>query len=287
VSAAAPARRRAEALSASLLTLLIATLLAAGWYFGRSGFLTAETGPGYVLGIAGASMMAVMLVYPLRKRIRALKILGPVRYWFQIHMTFGVLAPALIVVHTSFRLGSTNSRVALICMLIVAFSGLAGRFFYRQIHHGLYGHRASLRDLQQQSEQLRETGTTASPLLPDIGTRLAQFEASVDKPGPGGTALTRALRATVASRALRRTLLRDIDAQLRAHAAQSGLPADHGRRLRRTAARHIDRRLRLCRRIAAFTLWERLFSLWHVFHLPLFVLMVIAVFIHIYAVHAY
>ena len=39
------------------------------------------------------------------------------------------------------------------------------------------------------------------------------------------------------------------------------------------------------KKAAAFAFYERLFRLWHVFHLPLFFLLVIAAFIHIFAAH--
>ena len=41
------------------------------------------------------------------------------------------------------------------------------------------------------------------------------------------------------------------------------------------------------RRAAAFKLYERLFSLWHILHLPLFIMMIITAVIHIFAVHMY
>ena len=41
------------------------------------------------------------------------------------------------------------------------------------------------------------------------------------------------------------------------------------------------------RRTAAFKVYERLFSLWHVLHLPLFFMMIITAVIHIFAVHLY
>jgi hypothetical protein len=39
--------------------------------------------------------------------------------------------------------------------------------------------------------------------------------------------------------------------------------------------------------VAHFASWERLFSLWHVLHLPFVYLMVICALVHVFAVHAY
>ncbi len=38
---------------------------------------------------------------------------------------------------------------------------------------------------------------------------------------------------------------------------------------------------------AQFHTYERLFSLWHIFHIPLVYMMVFSAFYHVYAVHAY
>ena len=40
-------------------------------------------------------------------------------------------------------------------------------------------------------------------------------------------------------------------------------------------------------RVAQFSFYERLFALWHVFHLPIFFMMVISALVHVLAVHMY
>ena len=40
-------------------------------------------------------------------------------------------------------------------------------------------------------------------------------------------------------------------------------------------------------RAAAFAFYERLFALWHVLHLPFFILLVLAAIVHVIAVHLY
>jgi hypothetical protein len=101
-----------------------------GWYKSEDGDITPETGTGYWLGIAGASALLLLLVYPLRKRIRSLRSLGSVSAWFRLHMILGIIGPTLILFHSNFKLGSLNSNVALFSMLTVAASGLIGRYLY-------------------------------------------------------------------------------------------------------------------------------------------------------------
>ena len=83
-----------------------------GWWITRTTALVdTEQGLGYWLGIAGASLMATLLLYPLRKRWRPMQMLGATRHWFRMHMIFGVLGPVLILYHCNFSLGSLNDTV--------------------------------------------------------------------------------------------------------------------------------------------------------------------------------
>jgi hypothetical protein len=58
-------------------------------------------------------------------------------------------------------------------------------------------------------------------------------------------------------------------------------------RLRRSARRYFARRLNALRKLAQFSLFERLFALWHVVHFPLFLILVMTVIAHVVAVHLY
>ena len=104
-------------------------LLAWGMRFPTEQYLTPRSGFGYALGIAGGSAMLLLLVYPLRKRLRFLGFLGTTKRWFQAHMALGILGPLLILFHSNFSLGATNSNVALACMLVVSAFGFRAAFF--------------------------------------------------------------------------------------------------------------------------------------------------------------
>ena len=49
----------------------------------NEGYLTAESGVGYWLGIAGAMIMLTLILYPLRKRYKLLHGIGKVANWFR------------------------------------------------------------------------------------------------------------------------------------------------------------------------------------------------------------
>jgi len=65
--------------------------LGIGWLLRDYGLIDAKDGLGYWLGILGGSMMLVLILYPLRKRIRALRFLGRTTHWFKAHMILGIL----------------------------------------------------------------------------------------------------------------------------------------------------------------------------------------------------
>ena len=54
-----------------------------------------------------------------------------------------------------------------------------------------------------------------------------------------------------------------------------------------TTKKFIHRYTTTLRRIAAFRVYERLFSWWHILHMPIFIMMIITAIIHIFAVHLY
>ena len=109
-------------------SIFITVLLISGFLGRDESYLSPTDGMGYALGIIGGSLMLLLLFYPLRKSWRVMQNWGPIKYWFQLHMLFGVLGPVLVLFHSNFSLGSTNSNLALFSMLIVAGSGLIGRY---------------------------------------------------------------------------------------------------------------------------------------------------------------
>jgi len=156
-----------------------------GWLLRGHGLIDPKDGLGYWLGIIGGSMMLVLVLYPLRKRIRALRFLGRTAHWFQVHIILGVLGPILVLYHSNFHLGSFNSQIALYCMLAVVGSGVIGRHLYARIYHGLYGGKASLKDLQVQAaasptvaRDFDKLNTACSVYIRNfirLTTRVAQF----------------------------------------------------------------------------------------------------------------
>jgi hypothetical protein len=56
---------------------------------------------------------------------------------------------------------------------------------------------------------------------------------------------------------------------------------------KKQARNHISAHMKVALMIAEFTLYERLFGLWHMFHLPFFFMLIIVIVVHVIAVHLF
>jgi hypothetical protein len=265
-----------------VFSLVVLALLALGYWFPTQRYISPERGIGYLLGIVGGSAMLVLLLYPLRKRFRWMGFMGTTKRWFQAHMVLGIVGPLLVLYHSNFSLGATNSNVALVCMLVVSGSGLFGRYFYSRIHNGLYGTKASLTELQNDAQRIRSV-TNGVSFLPDLVPRVEHEEATVIRRCENTLTV---LRPVVAGWTTMRARIR-LYMYVRRTLRQQKMSADRQERLYRTASTYIDTRLQTMRRVLEFDAYERLFSLWHLLHLPLFFMLVIAGIVHVIAVHVY
>jgi len=267
-------------MGSSLYFITVIGILYLGWQDRDSLRLTAENGVGYALGILGGSFMLLLLLYPARKRLSFMRRLGPVKWWFRGHMMLGIIGPVCILYHCNFHLGSLNSNVSLLCMLLVAGSGLIGRYFYSKLHHGLYGRRATVQELRQDIALLKDQSANALPATSRLAARLQALE----------------LAAMTAHDGIARNALRITAYNLHSYWIDLNL----GRLLKKALAggpfttkqlreerRHLGDYLAALRKLNQLAFYERLFSQWHVLHFPLFLMLVISGIVHVIAVHLY
>ena len=267
---------------------LISVFLVAGWLVRDLNLITPEEGTGYWLGIIGGSLMLSLLLYPLRKKVRFLHKLGSTRRWFRMHMILGLLGPLLVLYHCNFQLGSFNSRVALYCMLLVAISGIVGRHFYAAIHRGLYGRKLTLGELQKELANSADKSHGLSKLMPKLVARLDHLcgELQGDKV-TNSLGIRRSIKWLVMHRFIRLSLHWTARRELRLAAVRFEVVARDQKRLNRTTSHFIGDYTKLMTRVAKFTVYERLFAVWHVLHLPIFFVMVLSALTHVLAVHMY
>ena len=217
------ATRRSGITLPQVFSLVTLALLIWGYRFPTEQYLTPQSGAGYAFGILGGSAMLLLLVYPLRKRMRWLAFMGTTKRWFQAHMALGVVGPVLVLFHANFSLGATNSNVALACMLIVSGSGLFGRYFYTRIHHGLHGRKANLAELRAYAEKLRWV-TSNVDFLPGLVGRIEVEEQRIVGRCERTLLLARPLVGAVGVLLARRRLRHYVTGALRASAATAAPP---------------------------------------------------------------
>lgn len=281
-----PAPRKTESALRGYVLLSLAIL--SGYLLRRLDYISPEQGLGYWLGIIGGSMMLALLLYPLRKRLRILHFLGPTRSWFRMHMAFGLVGPLLILYHCNFQLGSFNSKVALYCMLLVAGSGIIGRHFYAGIHRGLYGRKTSLKELQEDLAKSVDKSHGLAKLMPDLVARLDKMADELQGCQVTQTlGIRRSVRWMLTHHFTHFSLWLTARRELKKAAEHSTIVARDFQRLSRSTSKFVRDYMSLIGRVAQFSLYERLFALWHILHLPIFILMVLSALFHVLAVHMY
>lgn len=272
--------------------MIIVTLaMLAGYLISTDRLYKPGDNVGYNMGLAGGLMMLTLLIYPLRKRFRFMRSWGLLPKWFKWHMAFGILGPVLIMFHSTFTIKSINAGVALVCMMLVSGSGIFGRFFYTKIHFGLYGRQATLGQLQSFLEDGKEIKSIFS-FAPDIQKRMVQFRDGVVKSIEGGKAIKPWLFLKVGFQVptLTRTLVRDLEDAMYQSAQEKKWNDAQLKLLDELFEQNkafIESYLQTVQNIAQFGTYERLFSLWHIFHVPLVYLLVFSAIWHVIAVHMY
>jgi cell division protein FtsL len=263
-------------------TVAVIISLYFGWLNRDSNYLSAETGTGYMLGIVGGSLMLTLLLYPVSKRVKTLTLWIPIQYWFGIHMLLGIIGPVLILYHSNFHLGSTNSAIALFSMLLVAGSGVVGRYIYTYIHHGLYGSQITLKELKQESENNHLDLLNMYAMDEELNDHLIEIEKKVLLPYTGlMTSLLHVISLAIHARRLKAKVMKLVNESYNKDDKEKTLPES------KIVINSVNRYTLVLRKTAALKVYERMFSLWHVFHLPLFFMMIITAVIHIFAVHMY
>lgn len=270
-----------------IIPLAVLVFLAA-WAVRNGNYYEPGDDFGYYLGVVGGLLLLALLLYSLRKHIRFMHNWGATKNWFRLHMIMGIAGPTLILFHSTFRVGSVNAAVALSCMILVAGSGVVGRVIYRKIHHGLYGRSATLQEVQSNLGIIEGDVKSKFHFAPAIEQHLKQFEASALS--EHNSALPRVWEFVAVGMRARWTYFvtsRELERIGRSHARTHGSDPDK-LKIRIMAGKAALRKyLNAVIDVARFTAYERLFSLWHILHVPFVFMLVISGIVHVIAVHMY
>jgi hypothetical protein len=170
----------------------------------------------------------------------------------------------------------------------VAGSGIFGRFIYTKIHHGLYGRRASLKERQEQLGI--STGDVKSRFhaLPGVEQHLKDFvHTALETPHSGLVSFWHFLTLRLRARWVRFRTGRNIARAVKSAAKQKGWNSGEIRARTMAGRSLVHSYLDMVCDTAQFSTYERLFSLWHVLHVPFVYMLVISAIFHVIAVHMY
>lgn len=285
----AEAGRRPRTVAGDLLLMAaLAGLMAGAWVLSRRNLFRAGDDVGYWLGVSGGVMMLLLFAYPLRKHVKRLHGWGRVKAWFWVHMGLGIAGPLLILLHSTFRVGSLNAAMALFSMAVVVGSGVVGRFLYVRVNRGLHEEQATLRRLRVRTGLAGSGSRSLLNVAPAVQARLALFERRELDPGGASGAwglqvLTLPLRQRLVERACTAQLQAAFD---RLAATDHWTWSERSDKVRR-ATHLVQRHLAAVAGVARSGAYARLFALWHVAHVPFVVLLALSAVAHVFAVHAY
>jgi len=269
------------------LIVALSVVLVVGWQQRDFGLIHAEEGLGYWLGICGAAMMVLLLTYSVSKRSRWMRQILPIKRWFQFHMSLGILGPLSIIFHSNFHLGSVNSSVAMICMLLVAGSGIIGRYFYTRIHYSLHGNRIQVNDVASDCETLKN----------EI-TQFVTTDSEKEYCGVLFKNIDEVLGSALRYKGIRQWLkqrknIKSILAKL--HLFLESVDVGRNRGVLKGEIKHTYENLKntekvmtaILSKVVGLGIFEKLFSLWHIIHIPIFLIMIGSAVVHIVVVHMY
>lgn len=272
----------------TLYVVALLGVLAAAYAVREEEYIIPKRGTGYWIGILGGLILLSLLLYPLRKKHAREAKYGSVTTWFRLHMILGVLGPALILLHSNFQLKSVNATVATVIMLTVVASGIIGRFLYRRVHKGLYDKKAEVTALLYDADVLYDAFGDDMRWAPDIMEQLKDFQGRVLQAHTNPVqSLAFIARSAVETRASHRQIARRAREILHERAQAERWPKEKFKAALEGVNQHLDGYFRTVRQAAELKFYSRLFGLWHVLHLPLYLLLIVAAVVHIIAVHLY
>lgn len=273
-----------------MFLIIVTLMMVIGFFVSRDSLYKAGDNVGYNLGLVGGLMMVTLLIYPLRKRWKILNNWWLLPSWFKWHMIFGIVGPLIIVFHTTYSLRSTNATVAFVCMMLVSGSGIFGRFFYTKIHYGLYGRHASLEHMQ--STLLgSDNDKSIIGFAPEVQKQLTEFrDSTLDPSKIGKFNPWQFISLSIRIKIFTRAVITELEDAMYADAHLKKWNDAQMKRLDQLFEQNRDfikNYLGTIEDIAHFKTYEYLFSLWHIFHVPLVFMLVFSGIWHVIAVHKY
>lgn len=229
---------------------------------------------GHGFGIVGSLFMIVgVAMYSTRKRSKALARVGKLSRWLDVHIFLCTMGPLLVLLHTTFKFGGIVS-ISAWSMIAVVVSGVFGKYVYAHIPKSVDGQFLAPEVLRAYAARLdREFGALTGMGPEEI--RFAMVRAGLREPHGFVEAIVLALRRDLFTRRRRAAVLSAV--------TQLGVAND----VRVQSEELLERRINMEIDYAIRRPMTRLFGYWHVFHLPLAVVMFLILIFHVVVVAAF
>lgn len=226
---------------------------------------------GHGLGIIGTLMMiAGVLTYMLRKRVRKFFNLGLLKHWLEFHIFLCTVGPVLVLFHTAFKFGGIVA-VSFWSMVAVVLSGVVGRFIYIQIPHSIQGNEIDITELNELDFELTNKLKNIYKINPLLMSKIETIS-NIDK------------YKTVS---FRKSLViikniffenRKIITELKDDVNFISIKEKN---IKQEIISTLKSKLILTRRIGMLRTMQTLFKYWHIAHLPFAIAMFVIMIIHV------
>jgi len=228
---------------------------------------------GLALGIVAFALFLFLWLYPLRKKFRWLAWTGAVGTWLRVHSLAGLSIPVLAAVHAGWRFDGLIG-LGYLSMLVVAMSGMIGRYLYSHIPRSRNGLELGREEIVAERRALLTEIAVATGRDP----RVIEQALAVDPRPYQGLNPFQTIARMAHDDLARGRVLRTLRAEW-GTALPGAAPSD---------PRSLDRALKLARReiaigqqVRMLDTSRRVFGLWHVAHRPFAITALLAVVIHV------
>jgi hypothetical protein len=224
--------------------------------------------------VGSAVLLVGVGLYSGRKRLGVMRGRGPMRTWLNLHIYLCLAGPFLVALHTALKLRGLGVY-SFWSMMIVAASGIIGRWLYQQFPRTIKGEAMTLEEIRAEQAELRSRLSGEFRLPSDL---LAEIDDIAQRS-------VRRIRSSSGEGLLALPLLfaDDLARPLRLAWLQRRLrKARHiGRQEASAMVRLIRHQVATARRLAFLDTFRRVFAWWHVIHLVFFVAMIVLLVLHV------
>lgn len=267
-----------------LLLLTALTMWGADYYFAPLGdrmrhdlhaYLRPSGMVGQTAGLLTFAGFLFLWLYPMRKKLGAAGAwMGRIPKWLDVHIMVGLTLPLLGAVHAAWRFDGVIG-LGYWAMLIVATSGLVGRYVYSRIPRNRSGLELDAEQLAQQRRQL------LLELMEITGLEREVVESTLaaDPVPPRGSNVGATFVRMVRDDLRRRVAVRELR---RRWTALEGADVDTEKL--REVARLARRQMALTQQARLLGETQRIFRHWHTLHRPVAITALLAVTIHVLVV---